>query len=88
MGKDFKKNKSNNSSKWLYKLIQKIDRSVVVTVLLNLVLFLLVCEAYDIAKEVFISCAIEGCQAVNDLNLYNRHIGKSIYNNIIDSDSQ
>ncbi len=55
---------------------KKLDRSLVVTVLLNLELFLLVCEAYDIVKEAFISCAIEGCQAVNDLNLYNKHIGK------------
>lgn len=76
MGKVLKKNKSNNSLKWLAIEYKKLDRSLVVTVLLNLVLFLLVCEAYDIVKEAFISCAIDGCQAVNDLNLYNKHIGK------------
>lgn len=53
LGKDFKKNKSNNCSKWLAIEYKKLDRSLIVTVFLTLVLFLLVCEAYDIAKEIY-----------------------------------
>lgn len=53
LGKDCKKNNLNNCSKWLAIEYKKLDRSLIVTVFLTLVLFLLVCEAYDIAKETY-----------------------------------